>query len=49
MGFFHIPPVACGKRVLKAIRNDASLNGQLKIKVLPPIDKLLCVYPDLLQ
>lgn len=49
MGFLHIPPVACGQGVLEAVRNDAGLNGQLKIKVLPPVNKLLCIDPDLLQ
>lgn len=49
MGFLHIPPVACGQGVLEPIRNDAGLNGQLKIKVLAPVNKLLCIDPDLLQ
>lgn len=49
MGFLYIPPVACGQGVLEPIRNDTGLNGQLKIKVLPPVNKLLCIDPDLLQ
>ncbi len=49
MCFLYIPPVSRGQRVLKSVRNYASLNGQLEIKVFPPVNKLLCVDPDLLQ
>lgn len=49
MCFFYIPPVSRGQRVLESVRNYASLNGQLEIEVFPPVNKLLCVDPDLLQ
>ena len=49
MGLLHVAPVACGQRVLEAVRDDACLDGQLQVEVLPPVDELLGVDADLLQ